>query len=257
MSPKNAIAPMLLGVLLGGLVVAHRRVGDDLARWPAPRPRSSCSRRHRFVVAEVEPQPVGRRRASPPACTCGPSTSRSAQCRTCVAVWLRRIGRGARRRSRRRPRRPRRARPRSTSPGAGPATRAGRTACRATRTPRAAVARRDACRCRRPGHRTRRRTACGRGRRRPLRPHPPGRGARRRRSAPSTFAPVGLVLLAAGEVGGTELVEQLAVQLDRRAVALPPAALCASCGRASLLRHAARGSRRGRRGGRAPRRSRA
>ena len=40
----------------------------------------------------------------------------------------------------------------------------------------------------------------------------------------------GLVLLAAGEVGGAELVEQLAVELDRRAVAL------AACGLVRLLR---------------------
>ena len=32
-----------LGVVLRGLVVAHRRVGDAPRRWPGPRPASSCS----------------------------------------------------------------------------------------------------------------------------------------------------------------------------------------------------------------------
>ena len=90
LSPKNAIAPSALGVVLRRLVVAHRRVGDDLG----VRQRLDALEllgRHRLEVAEVEPQPIGRHERPGLLHVRCPSTSRSAQCRTCVAVWLRRI----------------------------------------------------------------------------------------------------------------------------------------------------------------------
>ena len=141
---------------------------------------------------------------SEPACfTCVPSTSRSAQCRTCVAVWLRRM------RSRRvavdrarRPRRPRASVPASTIAAVQRRGPAARTACRRPRTRAAPSARRRSCRCRRPGRRTRRRTGCGRGRRRPWCPRP----ACASRSPPADerahLRAAGLVLLAPGELGG-------------------------------------------------------
>ena len=56
----------LLGVVLGGLVVAHREVVEDVG-VDQVLDLADLVGRDRLVVAEVEAQPVGRRRANPAA----------------------------------------------------------------------------------------------------------------------------------------------------------------------------------------------
>ena len=53
-----------------------------------------------------------------------------------------------------------------------------------------------------------------------------------------TLAPIGVVLLAAGELGRAELVGELAVELDRRALALAAGGLVGLLGARALLQHA-------------------
>ena len=59
LSPKKAIAPSSLGLLLRGLEVAHLGVGEHLAGHQVL-DLGQLGRRDRLVVGEVEAQPVGR-----------------------------------------------------------------------------------------------------------------------------------------------------------------------------------------------------
>ena len=119
--------------------------------------------------------------------------------------------------------------------GGATSAREARTACRATRD-RARRRRRRSCRCRRPGRRTRRRTACGRGRRRPSSPASAcadalaaadERRAPWRRRSRTPARPVNSV--------APMLVEQLAVQLERRAPPLAARGLVRLLGPRALL----------------------
>ena len=152
-----------------------------------------------------------------------------------------------RRRSRRRPRRPRRSRPARRSPRCTH-ERPGAPYCVSVDAARVAPsARRRSCRCRRPGHPTRRRTACGRARRRPSSPSPTCATRSPSTTSARTFAPSVTYSCATGELGRAVLVEQLAVELDRRAGALPPRPRARPRARVRCSRHARVEARRGRR----------
>ncbi len=168
-SPKSIIAPTFLR-----LVDGHRRARSSasLRRISALTIASTrrissaligalCAKSKRVLSAST---------SEPFCCTCAPSTSRSALCIRCVAEWLRIVRRAPVEVDlRRRPRRPRRAR-RSSPRRGGRRPRAGSSACRSTSKSVRHAPPSSARRGRRPGRRTRRRTACGRARRRPSSP---------------------------------------------------------------------------------------
>ncbi len=257
LSPKNAMAPRPTRVLLRRLVVAHGRVGDDLGVGQGLDPgqvgggHAPRSARSRSAGARDRP-------SEPACCTWVPSTSRNAQWRTWVAVWLRRIA------SRRAPSMravtasPSARLPASTVPtvdhqarervlrvGDPHPTALGRLEhAGVTDLPAALGVERGAV----EDHRDRTR--------RP-RPGPAGRGRPRSRAH---LGAVGLVLLATGEVGGPDLVEQLAVEvdgLDTTVDAVPCLRRSGMrlLGTARAARPCATGSRRGRPRDRAPPRS--
>ena len=154
-SSKIAIAPEAQRVLVRLLVDARRAGCAGSARSRGPRPRAPARRRAPESCVKSKRSRSGP--TSDPACvTCGPSTSRSAQCRRCVPEWLRTVA--ARAVGVDREVRPSR-RSRCGRARRAPGARSGRRRASARPRSRSGPRRPRSRRCRRPARRSRRRTA--------------------------------------------------------------------------------------------------